>query len=97
MEVDLEFTPSPKPSLVDEAVIQDFNVVKEEIKDLPIYDSDLFLKIQAFEWLLNAKNLVEGGAQSDGKFISSLPYWETMLKQHEQFLKSLEETSMFIS
>jgi hypothetical protein len=47
---------------VDQAVIMDFNAVKEEIKDLPIYESDLFLKIQAFEWLLNAKNLVEGGA-----------------------------------
>lgn len=55
-----------------------------------MYDSDLFLKIQAFDWLLNAKNLVEHGSKSlDGKFVFSLQYWENMLKQHELFIKTL--------
>ena len=88
MEVDQEA--EPKILVIDREVSEAFGRLKEQIKELPLFDSALFVRIQAFDWLLGVKNLVDKGSKgSTEKFIFSLPYWETMHSQHEQFLKAL--------
>jgi hypothetical protein len=40
------------------AIREQFQDVKDQIKNLPIYDADTFLRIQAFEWLLTSTRLI---------------------------------------
>ena len=37
-----------------------FEDCKQCIKDLPVFDTDTFMRIQAFEWLLMATSLIQG-------------------------------------
>jgi len=85
-----DFEEEPKTKAVSEESLARFARLKDRIKELPLFDSNLFMRIQAFEWLLGAKALVDKGSKgADEKFIFSLPYWENMYSQHEQFIKSL--------
>lgn len=77
MDVDQEVEPRTKN--LSEEVQFAFNSIKDRIKELPLYDNQLFVRIQAFDWLLSAKSLVEKGSKgTDEKFIFSLQYWENM-------------------
>ena len=82
--------------VISSSVKSQFDEVREHIKDLPIYDSDTFMKIQAFEWLITATSLVHGDAHDKQQEkeveevkVYSLSFWESLYKQHENYLKVL--------
>ena len=62
----------PDHKAISLSVKRQFNEVKEHIKDLPIYDSDTFMKIQAFEWLITATSLVHGDVEEKDKEVVEL-------------------------
>lgn len=50
-----------------------FEEAKQKIRDLPVFDNDTFMRIQAFEWLLMATSLIQGQhtKTNDGQGASS--------------------------
>jgi len=46
--------------VISEGTRRSFEEAKLKIKDLPVFDNDTFMRIQAFEWLLTATSLIQG-------------------------------------
>ena len=47
-------------NVISEGTRKSFEEAKLKIKDLPVFDNDTFMRIQAFEWLLMATSLIQG-------------------------------------
>ena len=72
---------------------------------LPVHDAEMDKKIQAFDWLINASNLLsqknkvnvsidtekEERTSPEGKpvILKGITYWEKMLSDHQKFLEVL--------
>ena len=50
----------PKEDVVSTETRKLFEEAKQKIKELPVFDNDTFMRIQAFEWLLMATGLIQG-------------------------------------
>jgi hypothetical protein len=59
-----------------------FNQIKREIKSLACYDKELFLKIEAFDWIVHCSNLLNGQTSCDGGQTLNLLYWQNLFGQH---------------
>ena len=65
----------------DDPVMKDkFMSLKQEMKKIPVYDKESFVKVQVFDWLFAILDMIKPKESEEPKSIGT---WETKMRQSE--------------
>ena len=66
----------------DPLIKKKFMSLKQEMKKIPVYDKESFVKVQVFDWLFTILDMIKTKDKEEPKSIGT---WESKVKQSEQF------------
>lgn len=74
----------------DKDLIVEFERIKHSMALTPLYDKEIALRMQVFEWLFHCNQLLSRSSEDDASLSMNILGWETKLVQAEKLIEQLQ-------
>ena len=74
----------------DKGLIVKLERIKQKMNLIPLYDKEIALRMQVFEWLFHCNQLLNRGSEDDVSLLMNILGWETKLLQAKKLIEKLQ-------